>query len=581
MISFIIRVAGYQRGPFVLTLAQLVFAHFCLAGLFASDPLAKLSQVHSSMDLDIYVQEPDNTPAKETTAVTLFTATGELYKQGITIEGHWRVTDVAPAQYEIQVVAPGFERAVERVDADGSGEVKVDVQLRPLASEPGAYPPPSANPEVNYVFGLYASRLGDEEQAKTYWTKALEILPHYVPALVSMGEALLRENKTSEAVEYLDRAAKLDPSYWRAQAVLAEASLGNGSANEAIRHAERAMELGHEEAASVSPLLARSFAARAVEVFEAYLKSHPEDVAARKQLEGLNAPSKLHASEQPNTDLKDLAEATTPAKPAARTGDTRWLPPEVGENPPPVEPGTACDLNEVLEKGGKRIEEFVGNVDRFTATESLLHETIARSGNVFESEKRKYDYVVSITEVRPGVLDLREYESNGSTPDNLPGNVRTRGLPALVLIFHPYYSDTFAMKCEGLATWNGIRAWQIYFRQRQDKPNRIRAYRIGSDNYPVALKGRAWIAADSYQILGLQTDLIASLPEIRLTAEHTDIQYGPVHFTSRAVDMWLPQTAEVYTDFRGRRIHRRLTFSDYLLFAVDEKQRIATPKADP
>lgn len=79
---------------------------------------------------------------------------------------------------------------------------------------------------------------------------------------------------------------------------------------------------------------------------------------------------------------------------------------------------------------------------------------------------------------------------------------------------------------------------------------RVLACRIGSDNYPVAVKGRAWIVADSYQILRLQTDLIASRPEIRLAAEHTDIQYGPVHFASRAVDMWLPQTAEVYTDFR-------------------------------
>jgi hypothetical protein len=43
----------------------------------------------------------------------------------------------------------------------------------------------------------------------------------------------------------------------------------------------------------------------------------------------------------------------------------------------------------------------------------------------------------------------------------------------------------------------------------------------------VALKGRAWFAADSYQIVSLQTDLIAPMPDIQLT----------VHFSSKAVDM--------------------------------------------
>jgi len=42
--------------------------------------------------------------------------------------------------------------------------------------------------------------------------------------------------------------------------------------------------------------------------------------------------------------------------------------------------------------------------------------------------------------------------------------------------------------------------------------------------------------------------------------------------------MWLPQSAEVYYDWRGKRIHRRHSFANYLLFDVDEKQHIAEPK---
>ncbi|MFI5097800.1 MAG: hypothetical protein ACHQT6_07485, partial [Candidatus Acidiferrales bacterium] len=131
--------------------------------------------------------------------------------------------------------------------------------------------------------------------------------------------------------------------------------------------------------------------------------------------------------------------------------------------------------------------------------------------------------------------------------------------------------------------WNGQRAWQIYFRQRSDKPNRIRGYSIGVNgpSHPVALKGRAWFVADTYQIVGLEADLIDTLPDIQLAADHATIKYGPIHFSSRGVDMWLPQTAELYSDFRGRRIHQRMSYSDYLLFAVDDNQRISSPESNP
>ena len=538
-------------------------------------------ETSSSLALDVYVHSMDNASADVTAAVTLFSKPGQIFRQGITKKGHFLIPGVAPAKYEIQIIAPGFDSAVQDIDATGTGEVQVNVQLKPQTDGNKSYPAISSDPEVDYIFGLYASRLGDWEQAKSYWAKVLQLLPEHVPAMVSMSEVLLNENKALEAMEYLVRAEKLDPSYWRTQARLAEIALRAGSAQEAVLHAERAMELGREEATGVSPLLARALVARANEVLQTYLKDHPEDAAARKQLQGLNQHSEFPPLEPPNADVKDWSAAAATTKPAARSGDPRWLPPEVDDNVPPVEPGAACNLEEVLEKAGKKIQEFVGNVDRFTATESLVHETVAKSGNVVGTEKRKYDYVVSISELRPGYLDLQEYESSGSTPADSPGGMTTRGLPALVLIFHPYYSGTFAMKCEGLANWNGKRAWQIYFRQRGDKPNKIRAYRVGLDSHPVALKGRAWIVADSYEILGLQTDLLDAIPEIRLTAEHTAIQYGPVHFTSRGVDMWLPQTAEVYIERHGKRVHRRLSFSNYLLFAVDDKQQIAAPKTDP
>ena len=61
-------------------------------------------------------------------------------------------------------------------------------------------------------------------------------------------------------------------------------------------------------------------------------------------------------------------------------------------------------------------------------------------------------------------------------------------------------------------------------------------------------------------------------------AEHMDIEFGPVTFRSQKENMWLPASADIYFDLRGRRIRRRNTFTNYLLFTVNEKQSISAPK---
>jgi hypothetical protein len=222
----------------------------------------------------------------------------------------------------------------------------------------------------------------------------------------------------------------------------------------------------------------------------------------------------------------------------------------------------------------------VQNVDRFAATESVNHESINKRGIAATPETVKFDYLVSIEEVKKGFFNVEEYRTSGTGSSEFPAGISTNGLPAMALIFHPYNIGSFDLTCEGLVRWNGGLAWQVHFRQRADRPNTMRKYRLGAQgrSYPVALKGRAWIAADSYQIVRMETQEIAPVPEIRLSADRTAIEYGPVHFKERNLDMWLPQSAEVFVDWRGRRFHRRHSFSKYLLFSVDEKQKISAPK---
>jgi len=259
-------------------------------------------------------------------------------------------------------------------------------------------------------------------------------------------------------------------------------------------------------------------------------------------------------------------------------GRPTWLPPDVDEKVPPVEE-TICSVDEIVQKAEERIVEFVRNVDRFTATEFLTHQSINKHGHASAPVGRKFDYMVSIHEVRQGHLGVTEYRNGGLALNDFPGGIVTYGLPALVLVFHPFYAPSYEMTCEGLARSNDQLVWQVHFRQRPDKPNELRTYQAGirGASYSVGLKGRAWISVDRYQIVKMETDLVAAVPQIQLLAEHTAIEYGAVRFREGDVNLWLPLSAEVYFAWRGQQIHRRHSFEHYMLFMVDDKQRINAP----
>lgn len=572
--------------------------------------------------LDVYLEGADGKAVQVAAVVTLLKLSNEAYRQETAKAGHIRFSGITATEYSIQVTAPGYRTAVKQVEAKKDESRAVTFDLQPLSvedvAENRAYQAlaPKAQKEigkvlellraqrvadarshldaanraapheaeVQYLYGVYAKQAGNAEQAKSYWMKALEFSPSHLSALLSLADALLRENHEAEALPYATRAVEVEPSSWRAHAILSNVYLRQGMADAAVKEGERAMELGHEQAWIVQPVLAGALAKKgekeqALTLLEGYLKEHSSDDEAKKLLGALQRISTAEgAGAASSLTAEELSMSASGA--AALPLPSNWLPPDVDEKMPPVEQGATCALGEVLEKAGKRAEAFVKNVERFTASESLKHQAIDKWGIAAPAETRKFDYVAAIEEPKPGFLVVEEYRNSAGSPAEFPGGVVTNGLPALALIFHPDNVLNFEMTCEGLARWNGKPAWQVHFRQRRDKPNTIRSYRLGLDgrSYPVALKGRAWILADSFEIARLETDLIAPVPQIKLVAEHTAIEYGPVEFHNRDVVMWLPQSAEVYYDWRGKRIHRRHSFSNYMLFDVDEKQHIAEPK---
>jgi len=258
--------------------------------------------------------------------------------------------------------------------------------------------------------------------------------------------------------------------------------------------------------------------------------------------------------------------------------DETWIPAYTDHGDLPVASGVACPLQAVLDGASKRILELVHNVDRFTATEVLIHQAVDHSGHTGYPVTVRFNYLVSYTPSQDGYVNVDELRNGSLAREGFPDQIATIGTPSLVLIFHPQNIKNFDMQCEGLGHWHGEPAWQIRFEQREDRPNLTSAMIVGRVTYPVNLKGRAWILADSFQVARLESDLKRAIPKIRLNLDHQSIEYRPVRSPTEQSQLWLPASAEVYMNFLGRRFYRKHVFTDFKIFSVDSQYKLAGPK---
>jgi hypothetical protein len=272
-----------------------------------------------------------------------------------------------------------------------------------------------------------------------------------------------------------------------------------------------------------------------------------------------------------DAQLNRPAGAAAASDAVERTLKDAWVPPDIDSVHPSVAEKTTCALQDVVSRAGTNVEEFVDNLNRLSAIETIQSQTVSRSNILRNPEIQHFEYVVSAKRGADGNAYLDEYRDRNMDPipQSSSDNVAVSGAFSALLIFHPYHSKDFQMTCLGLGTWHGQPAWQIRF---EEQSHHMNAIVINHKQYLLTLRGRAWILANSYQVSRVETDLVNTIREIRLRLQHVVIEYSPHSFPRNNVEMWVPSSAEFYMDFRGHRFYRRHSYTDFQLFLVKVHQ---------
>jgi hypothetical protein len=254
-----------------------------------------------------------------------------------------------------------------------------------------------------------------------------------------------------------------------------------------------------------------------------------------------------------------------------------WSPPLIDSSLRSRISSPACALDTALEQAGARATELVANLQNFTAQETLNYQALDRLGDVREGASGTFDYVV-VFQQASGNMVIQENRNPSHASRLSLAMVQDVGLPEIALMFLPEMQSDYKMSCEGTVEVNAQPTWVVHFEQRKDKPARTLSFRGSRSVYPARLKGRAWIAANSGEVVRIETSLMEEIPDANVRHWFLVLDYAPVQFRTRNVKIWLPQTVDAYCEFEAYRSIAYHTFTDFLLFSVQTEQKIENPQ---
>ena len=595
------------------------------------DPYFSNNAVWRAPSANLYVSVRESTGLPVTTNATVkltcplagIDVSGPVQGQGAQVQ----FRNVAAGDCNIEVSAPGYRTSKDRTEVTQSmtsHNQYVFIYMHPESESTTAAARPPVVPlglikEMDKA--MEAMQKKHDEDARKHLAKAAKISPtnpdvaylrgmlelehHDLPAaeqffqtasssrsqervLLGLGYVQVQMNQAGAAAQTLEKALQLNGASERAHLLLANAYAQLREYPKAQEHAQRAAAFNSENSAPARTLLAQILAAQgnregARLEFEGVLREYPKSPSASVARDSLASLAKTTTPGSTTELAVPLSTVNTSLLPSVSAASvTPWAPPSVDTSVPGVAPDVTCSADDIVEHTSTSTNRQLENLEKFLATEHIQHEEVNGRGEVSQIRDKNFSYMVFIEHDKDGLVFLDEKRDGGTGTDSFPTSLATVGLVSLgVDVFHPGFAKALNFKCEGLGQWRGKAAWILHFEQKPNVKSFLRLWETKTKTVEIPLKGRVWVAASSYNVLHVESDLREPMKELELMRDHLAIDYGPVNFKNGKTELWLPWYADMYLELHGRRYHHNHTLSNFSLFAVDTSDKINLPKDPP
>jgi hypothetical protein len=243
---------------------------------------------------------------------------------------------------------------------------------------------------------------------------------------------------------------------------------------------------------------------------------------------------------------------------------------------------TACaaDVNTIVDRASRQVATFLDQMSDVKCSEHVTQIKLDKNGHTTYQENSSFDYLVllqaSSDELLLNESRLSDAHDQQRNRKNVPLLI-TNGFSMLMLIFHPYYRNSFefaAMPDESIA---GHRTARVQFTHIPGTRTPA-ALAVRGREFPLELTGTAWIEPETGQVEKLAIRLAKDMSDVGLKSLTAEIEYDPIQLPGWAQTYRFPSLATVEVETlrqRWRNIHR---FSNYKRFLVDTSVSVADPE---
>jgi hypothetical protein len=229
----------------------------------------------------------------------------------------------------------------------------------------------------------------------------------------------------------------------------------------------------------------------------------------------------------------------------------------------PVERGPMAQVQ-------RQVVAFFGKMGDLTCTETVVQQKLREDGHVAATEQSQYDYLIMVQASRDNfALNESRIESGDAPHKPLPMLV-TNGFSMLLLVFHPYYADSFRFTSAPEERVDGRLLLPMHFDHISGTRSPA-ALSLRGREYPLDLTGTAWIDPQSGEVVRMDAGLGQDMSDLGLRSLHVRVDYKPT--TIRSVN-GMPLPARAVIDLETPRQHWRNThvFSNYKSFSTAAEQ---------
>jgi len=244
-------------------------------------------------------------------------------------------------------------------------------------------------------------------------------------------------------------------------------------------------------------------------------------------------------------------------------------------------PDSKASLNGILARARESVESFWSQFRSVTCIEKVSQEKLGDKGKTEYAQKSTFDYLILLN-VEGNNLSVEESRVQlGKTAKakKIP-LLLTSGIPTLLLVFHPFYQESFQYQFEGEELLEGHRLIRVGFTHIPGRRSTT-ALRLRDRNFPLEIQGKAWLYPETGTIYRISAGLIAPMSEHNLKSLTLEVLYGPQKFPPPGESYWLPLTATININTERQHWRNVHQYSNYKRFTVNTEDKIEKAGTSP